>query len=141
MHQIFFKWTIFTHSNFSHPRSTPSSSFLLLSPDLTIHLKSVSIILLSAQYQMVSIQIWCTQFEIVTAPHSYWNWDWDFQIVHDLMHISGFHGSIWGSFVFLTMCSSFCLCSAWNTTLKGADIGHTWVFLCSKVCCESHRVK
>ena len=64
-------------------------AFFLLSPDLTIHLKSVSIISLGAQYQMVSIQIWCTQFEIVIAPHFYWNWDWDFQIVNDLMHNSG----------------------------------------------------
>ena len=43
----------------------------------------------SAKYQMVSIQIWCILFEMVIWQCFYWIWYWDFQKVHDLVHISG----------------------------------------------------
>ena len=44
--------------------------------------------LCSAKYQMFSIQIWCILFEMVIWQCFYWIWYWDFQIVHDLIHIS-----------------------------------------------------
>ena len=46
----------------------------------------------SAKYQMVSIQIWYILFEMVIWQCFYWIWYWDFQIVHDLIHISGTKG-------------------------------------------------